>query len=163
MKPNNERVAIFVDAASMWIDARRYGEAHEMQGSRINYNHLRKLLIGNRRCAMSMVYLRQVNDLAKFETALLHMGYTTRSLPGDAHTAIKEDMERTADSYDVACLVSREGDYTDLLSRLVAMGKRIEVHNFDQNDASILIPKEPGVNIVNLKDDVLMTHNRSWQ
>ena len=133
-----ERIALFIDGANVYAAAKRLGW---------NFDH-RKILEhfaqgGALHNAFSYTAVpAQVDDKQKrFIDALTYMGYTVRTRPlreatdehGDTYRRASLDIELVtdlltgADRYDVAVLLTGDGDFERPVEALRARGKRVVV------------------------------------
>lgn len=127
------KVALFVDAVSLWHWARRYGDILGHDRARVEYSKLKRLLAGSRDVVFARVYVWERDGAEKFARALAHIGYDVQSL--DSHKPawpqINQDLLDTATWWDTAVVATGEGSYQSAFKQLRDMGKRVEVHAFD--------------------------------
>ncbi|HKE00980.1 MAG TPA: NYN domain-containing protein [Planctomycetota bacterium] len=138
------RISVFVDAANLFYVQHRLGW-------HVNPQRLLDHIVGSDQLADAFWYTGvRVNpadpDQEKFLRWLSHVGYTVRrkSVKSFLHpdrgatvekanldVEIVADMLTTFDGFDVAALVSGDGDFEHVVELLRARGKRVRVYSID--------------------------------
>ena len=140
-----QRVGVFIDVQNMYYSARK------LHKSKVNFNAILKEAVKERRLIRALAYVikAEIGDEKKFFTALEKIGFEIRSKDlqtfhtgdkkGDWDVGIAMDVIKLASKLDIVVLVSGDGDFTDLLHYLNALGCRTEVIAFKKTASSKLI------------------------
>lgn len=130
------RVAIFIDGANLYHSASQLG--HE-----IDYAELLTLL--NQKATSSQAFFYTGIDSSnqqqqRFLFRLKHLGYqiitkevikrADGSWKANLDVELALDMMALVDSYDIAILVSGDGDFAEVIERVQNLGKRVEVVSY---------------------------------
>lgn len=104
-----------------------------MDRARLDYSRLRHLVANDRDVVFANAYIWQHDKSDSFSRALSHLSYNVRSVPyrDPAHELIAADLVDSSDNWDVAVLVTGEGEYGRFFRELRASGKWIEIHSVD--------------------------------
>lgn len=134
-----DRVAVFFDMSNLYFTARDLGV-------RIDYTKLLEFLVAGRRlyCAYAYVALSGDDSTAvPFLTWLRRNGFRVvtkalkrlpdGSLKGDLDLELAVDLIMQAPHFDVAVLVSGDGDFTYLVESAQRLGLRVEVASTPRN------------------------------
>lgn len=134
-----DRVAVFFDMSNLYFTARDLGV-------RIDYTKLLEFLVAGRRlyCAYAYVALSGDDSTAvPFLTWLRRNGFRVvtkslkrlpdGSLKGDLDLELAVDLLTQAPHFDVAVLVSGDGDFTYLVESAQRLGLRVEVASTPRN------------------------------
>jgi uncharacterized LabA/DUF88 family protein len=140
-----DRVALFFDMSNLYFAARDLGV-------RIDYSKLLDFLVDGRRlyCAYAYVVLSTEDSSAvPFLTWLRRNGFrviakalrrqSDGTLRGNLNLELAVDMLTQAPYYDVAVLVSGDGDFTYLVESVQRLGKRVEVASTPRNTSVELL------------------------
>ncbi|HET9480343.1 MAG TPA: NYN domain-containing protein, partial [Candidatus Polarisedimenticolia bacterium] len=142
--PGPDRVGLFVDVQNMYYAARQLN-------ARLDYGALMGAVTRDRRLVRAFAYVVQNRDIDQsgFLAMLQQKHFEVKrkglkirqdgSSKGDWDMEIALDMLRMAGSLDVAVLVSGDGDFTSLLTRIKSLGPRVEVYSFPGSTARELI------------------------
>ncbi|HWQ37107.1 MAG TPA: NYN domain-containing protein, partial [Burkholderiales bacterium] len=136
---SGERVALFVDGANM-------DHACREAGYFVDYRKAREFLVGDAVCYAAYYYLADFTATdplqQRFLDFLSHSGYIVRRKPvkvirdeetgeriikANVDTEIVLDMLNTVGNYDVAFLLSGDGDFERAVELLRSRGKRVYV------------------------------------
>ncbi|MBI3820233.1 MAG: NYN domain-containing protein [Planctomycetes bacterium] len=139
------RISVFVDAANLFYVQHRLGW-------HVNPQRLLDHIVGYDQLADAFWYTGVrvgapgENDQEKFLKWLTHVGYTVRRKSVKSFVNVERgatvekanldveivmDMLTTADTYDVAALVSGDGDFERIVEYLRSRGKRVRVYSID--------------------------------
>src|SRR3990172_5944304 len=133
---SSPKIGIFVDGANVDISSKR-------SKFRTNYVLLKIFLASSRTTVLANYYNSAPKDLAErsFYTKVGSAGsdliYGPKKRPGrgqkqiDVQIAVDMLSEAYDDTFDVAVLVSGDGDLTPAVKKLITMGKQVEVASFD--------------------------------
>lgn len=127
------KAALFIDAPSLWFQARRYGEMTGRGQMKVDYSTLKRHLSNGHDVISCCVYVAARPGIDPFVRALQHLGYTVIMVDtGDMalDLQVARDADDSADAWDVAVIATGEGRYSDLFRRLRANGKQVEIHAF---------------------------------
>ena len=135
MRDPNERVAVFVEGANMFY-------AQRSLGWHLDFVWYWRTALGNANCTMRFIIREckcpRIPQQRDFLTALRHLGFTIReksmkeildpesqALTRHASLEIEivVDLFNTADRYDVAVLLSGDGDFERAVELLRSKGK----------------------------------------
>lgn len=137
--PNKEqRVCVFIDIQNL------YHSAKNLYGARVNFGELLKKLVNNRKLVRALAYVVRSDPNTgeeAFFDALEKSGieviskdiqvFSSGAKKADWDVGIAVDAIRMADNYDVAILVSGDGDFVPLAKHLQwGLGKGVEVGAF---------------------------------
>lgn len=150
MRHREQRIGIFIDVQNL------YHSAKNLYQSRINYQELMKVLVGERKLIRALGYVvksesqnEELTAEASFFDALEKAGIDLRMkdlqvYPGgmkkaDWDVGMAIDAIRMADSLDVVILVTGDGDFVPLVEYLKwGKGKLVEVAGFGRTTSSKL-------------------------
>jgi len=130
------KIGIFIDGANVDISSTR-------SKIRINYVLLKIFLTGGRTAVLANYYNSAPKDLAEssFYTRVGSAGfdlvYGPKKREGrpqkqiDVQIAVDMVSEAYDNTFDVAVLVSGDGDLKPAVEKLISMGKQVEVASFD--------------------------------
>jgi uncharacterized LabA/DUF88 family protein len=130
------RLAIYVDGANLDI-------ASEAAGIHIDYVRLRAFLGGNRQIVLANYYNSKSTDpgerafYKRVETAgfMLTLGPTKRPNQPQKETDVQIAVDMISgtycNSFDIALLVSGDGDLAPAVRKMLSMNKLVEVASFD--------------------------------
>jgi len=133
------KIAIFVDGANVDISSRN--------SFAINYVLLKIFLAHGRNVAVANYYNSAPNDLAEssFYARVNSAGFDLvcgpRKISGrgqkqiDVHIAVDMVSEAYEGTFDIAVLVSGDGDLKPAVERVKELGKEVEVASFDNPNA----------------------------
>lgn len=154
------RAALFIDVASLWLNARQFGDSVGRQKARVDYARLLDHLSGKHEVISRQAYLipRPNTAMEAFMRALQHIGYTVIMIEPPAESvapSIVKDLEDGSDAWDVAIIAAAEGQYADVFRRLRASGKQIFIHSFAINCPIMYLAKEVDM-YVPMREDMLL-------
>ena len=144
VRPELERIGIFVDVQNMFYAARQHS-------GRLDFEKLMQAAVGDRRLIKAVAYVIQTPEVDQtgFVAMLQQRSYQVRrkdlrlrsdgSAKGDWDMGMAIDMIGIADKLDVIVLVSGDGDFVSLVNLLKEMGPRVEVFSFPHNTARDLM------------------------
>jgi len=160
-REGGKRVALFVDNANLY-----HGLVHHRL--KIDYSRLLKVIKGGRRLAGARLYTgveETIDRSARFFLKLVHsFGFDVITRPlvkqdrgrveKEIDVLIAVDMVRLAfeDGYDVAALLSGDGDFTPAVESVLRAGKLVEVWSFDHS-LSRKLRETVGEAFVHILDD----------
>ena len=145
--PNKEqRVCVFIDIQNL------YHSAKNLYGARVNFSELLERLIQDRKLVRAMAYVVRSDPNTgeeAFFDALEKSGieviskdiqvFASGAKKADWDVGIAVDAIRMANTYDVAVIVSGDGDFVPLLKHLQwGLGKGVEVGAFGKTTNSQL-------------------------
>ncbi|MBN1645836.1 NYN domain-containing protein [Candidatus Woesearchaeota archaeon] len=140
----NQRVGIFVDVQNMYYSAK------QLYGKKVNYNLLLKNAVANRQLIRAFAYAikADMKDEKTFHDALYRIGFEVKlkdlqifyggAKKGDWDVGLAMDMIRLAPKLDTIILVSGDGDFTELVKYVRALGCRVEVMAFEKTCSNML-------------------------
>lgn len=140
-----QRIAIFVDVQNVFYSARNIFH------SKIDFNALRNMIVGERQLIRALAYLVIHEDIDQtgFIDVLKRQGYEIRikdlkvrpdgTAKGDWDMGIAIDSISLSDKVDTVVLVTGDGDFVPLVEMLKARGCRVEVVAFEGSTAQELI------------------------
>ena len=143
------RVGIFVDVQNMYYAARQLN-------ARLDFGALMATAIRERRMVRAVAYVVQNRDIDQsgFLAMLQQKNYEIRrkalkirhdgSSKGDWDMEMALDILDTAPGLDVVVLVTGDGDFVPLISRIKSTGPRVEVYSFPDSTARELIETADG-------------------
>jgi uncharacterized LabA/DUF88 family protein len=132
----SHKIGIFVDGANVDISSRR-------SNIRINYVLLKIFLARDRSVALANYYNSTPKDLAEASfysragSAGFDLVYAPKKREGrpqkqiDVQIGVDMVSEAYDNTFDIAVLVSGDGDLKPAVEKLVSMGKQVEVASFD--------------------------------
>lgn len=144
-KHPNQRVAVFVDVQNMYYSAK------QLYKQKINFTALLKTAVDKRKLVRAFAYVikADVKTESNFFEALEKIGYEVKAKDlqvffggakkGDWDVGIAMDIIRMAPKVDAIVLVSGDGDFTDLIKYVKALGCRAEVIAFKETTSSKLV------------------------
>ncbi len=144
-KHKAQRVAVFVDVQNMYYSAR------DLYKSKVDFSTLLKTAVAGRRLVRAIAYVikADVKDEQNFHDALEKIGFEVKAKDlqvfyggakkGDWDVGIATDMLRLAPKIDTAVLVSGDGDFTEVVKYVKAIGCRVEVMSFKKTASSKLV------------------------
>ncbi|PIR98413.1 MAG: hypothetical protein COT88_01785 [Candidatus Colwellbacteria bacterium CG10_big_fil_rev_8_21_14_0_10_41_28] len=145
--PNKEqRVGVFIDIQNL------YHSAKNLYDSRVNYSELLKKLTNGRKLVRALGYVVKSDPATgedAFFKALEESGieviskdiqiFSSGAKKADWDVGIAVDAIRTSGMFDVAILVSGDGDFAPLVKYLQwGLGKGVEVAAFGKTTSSLL-------------------------
>ena len=142
---NEQRVGVFVDVQNLYYSAKN------LYKKKVNFRTILNEGVGGRGLVRAIAYVikADVKDEKNFFDALEKIGFEVRAKDlqvfwggakkGDWDVGIAMDTMRIASKLDTVVLVSGDGDFTDLLHHLKALGCRTEVMAFGKTASSKLI------------------------
>lgn len=138
---SNDRVMVFVDFRNVTANS------FDSPTGRFDYSLMINRLVDGRRLVRAFVFDGECEDSdgcdrgRRIRDCLEYRGFTIRTRPYDSHgerqKGVDVDMacnvmfHAAADNFDVAILVTGDGDFVPLVEFLKTMGKRVEVASFD--------------------------------
>lgn len=144
-KHNNQRVAVLVDVQNMYYSAKN------LFGRKVSFGKILEFAVARRKLIRAIAYVikADVKEETNFFEALENLGYEVKAKDlqvffggakkGDWDVGIAMDALRIAPKVDAVVLVSGDGDFTDLLKHLKALGCRAEVMSFKKTASNKLI------------------------
>jgi len=143
---SNEKIAIFVDVQNIYYTTK------QAFGLQFNYRKLWQRISaeGQIVCANAYAIDRGDNQQQKFQSALKHIGFNVKLKPfiqrsdgsakGDWDVGITIDMLETAESVDKVILLSGDGDFDLLLTKIYQKhGVQTQVYGVQNLTANSLI------------------------
>jgi uncharacterized LabA/DUF88 family protein len=139
----NARVGVFVDVQNVYYGAR------QLKG-KLDFDALLQTAAGNRRLILAQAYVVESKEIdqsgfiARLEQRAIQVRRKTLQVRADGSMKGDWDMEMALDildaapALDVVVLVSGDGDFTSLVTRVKALGPRVEVMGFPRNTANSL-------------------------
>ena len=140
-----QRIGVFVDVQNLYYSAKN------LYKRKVNFRIILNEAVDGRRLVRAIAYVikADVRDEKNFFDALEKIGFEVRAKDlqvfwggakkGDWDVGIAMDTMRIASKLDTVVLVSGDGDFTDLLHHLKALGCRTEVMAFGKTASSKLI------------------------
>ncbi len=140
-----QRIGVFVDVQNLYYSAKN------LYKRKVNFRIILNEAVDGRRLLRAIAYVikADVKDEKNFFVALENIGFEVRAKDlqvfwggakkGDWDVGIAMDTMRIASKLDTVVLVSGDGDFTDLLHHLKALGCRTEVMAFGKTASSKLI------------------------
>lgn len=138
---NNDRVMVFVDFRNVTANS------FDSPSGRFDYSLMIDRLLEGRRLVRAYVFDGECEDSdgcdrgRRIRDCLEYKGFTVRTRPYDSHgerqKGVDVDMacnvmyHAAAGNFDVAVLVTGDGDFVPLVEFLKIMGKRVEVASFE--------------------------------
>ena len=152
----DQRVGIFIDIQNL------YHSAKNLYGGRVNYGELMKQLVAGRRLVRALAYVVKSDPETgedSFFEALEKTGielrikdiqvFSSGAKKADWDVGLAVDTIRMSDTFDVAVLVSGDGDFVPLVNYLQwGLGKGVEVAAFGKTSSARL--KEAADNFIDL-------------
>lgn len=144
-KHKNQRVAVFVDVQNMYYSAK------QLHKKKVNFSLLLKTAVAQRKIIRAVAYVikADVKTESNFFDALQKIGYEVKAKDlqiffggakkGDWDVGIAMDIIRMAPKVDTVVLVSGDGDFTDLIKYVKALGCRAEVIAFKETTSNRLL------------------------
>jgi len=145
LKHPEQRVLVLFDIQNLYHSAKNL-----YNGSRVNFAEILKTAVAGRRLVRAFGYVvrTKTGEEKPFFEALTKLGIETRVRDlqefygglkkADWDVGIVIDAIRSANSYDVICLCSGDGDFIPLIEYLVNQGKRSEVIAFGHSASARL-------------------------
>ena len=146
----NERLIIFIDGSNVYKEADRFKKNYQ-----VNYEKLVEMLAVGRQLIRPYFYSSTLIESPKDDTNFFDMlqcrGFKTIIKPireiGEKRTEKGVDVALATDllslaynnAYDTAILVTGDGDLCDVVRRVQALGKRVEVAFFKRSLAWSLL------------------------
>ncbi len=143
-KGEPERVGVFIDVQNMYYAAR------QLKG-KLDFDALLQAAVRDRRLIRASAYVVETKEIDQsgFIAMLQQRAIEVRrktlkvrsdgSMKGDWDMEMALDILDAAPKLDVVVLVSGDGDFTSLVSRVKAMGPRVEVIGFPRSTAKSLL------------------------
>jgi len=143
-KGDPERVGVFVDVQNMYYAAR------QLKG-KLDFDALLQAAVRDRRLIRATAYVVETKEIdqsgfiALLEQRAIEVRRKTLKIRADGSMKGDWDMEMALDildaapRLDVVVLVTGDGDFTSLVSRVKGMGPRVEVIGFPRSTAKSLI------------------------
>lgn len=140
-----QRIGVFVDVQNLYYSAKN------LYKRKVNFNAILNEGVDGRRLVRAIAYVikADIRDEKNFFDALEKIGFEVRAKDlqvfwggakkGDWDVGIAMDTMRIASKLDTVVLVSGDGDFTDLLHHLKALGCRTEVMAFGKTASSKLV------------------------
>lgn len=144
-KQKNQRVAVFVDVQNMYYSSKNVFKR------KVNFGSVLKKAVSGRMLirAFAYVIMADIKEETNFFGALESFGYEVKSKDlqvffggakkGDWDVGIAMDIIRMAPKVDTIVLVSGDGDFTDLIKYVKALGCRAEVMSIKETASKKLI------------------------
>ncbi|MFC1648382.1 NYN domain-containing protein [Nanoarchaeota archaeon] len=144
-KHKNQRVAVLVDVQNMYYSAKN------LYKTKVNFNTVLKEAVNGRQLirAIAFAIKTEIKDEKNFHEALEKIGFEVKTKDlqvfyggakkGDWDVGIATDMMRLAPKVDTIILVSGDGDFTEMLKYVKAIGCRGEVMSFKKTASTQLI------------------------
>jgi uncharacterized LabA/DUF88 family protein len=141
----NQRVGVLVDVQNMYYSARHLFK------SKVNFAKILDTAVNQRQLIRAFAYVikADVKEEKNFFSALEKIGYEIKmkdiqvfidgSKKGDWDVGIAMDAMRLASKLDVICLVSGDGDFSELVEYLKSHGCKVEVLAFKKTASQKLI------------------------
>jgi uncharacterized LabA/DUF88 family protein len=142
---SEQRVGVFVDVQNLYYSAK------SLYKTKVNFKAILQEAVKERRLVRAIAYVikADVKDEENFFEALHNIGFEVRAKDlqvfvdgakkGDWDVGIAMDTMRMASKLDTVVLVSGDGDFSDLLHHLKALGCRAEVMAFGKTTSQKLI------------------------
>lgn len=140
-----QRVGVFIDVQNMYYSAKN------LYNQKVNFRTILNEAVSNRKLIRAIAYVikADVKEEKNFFDALEKIGFEVRAKDlqtfyggakkGDWDVGIAMDAMRMASKLDSVVIVSGDGDFTDLLHHLKALGCRAEVMAFRKTASSKII------------------------
>jgi len=144
IKHIGQRVAVLIDVQNL------YHSAKNLYQARVNFREILKLAVSQRSLIRAFGYVvrTKTGEEKPFFDALIKLGIETRVRDlqefygglkkADWDVGITVDAIRIAQSVDIICLASGDGDFFQLVEYLKNQGKRVEVIAFGRSASSKL-------------------------
>lgn len=145
LRYQEQRVGIFVDVQNM------YHTAKNLYNANVNFANILKEAVGERKLIRALAYVIRSQTIEEegFFEALQNQGFELKikdlqiffggAKKGDWDVGIAMDIMRLSSKLDVVVLVSGDGDFTELLKHVKALGCRAEVMAFSSSASSHLL------------------------
>jgi uncharacterized protein (TIGR00288 family) len=147
MKNKEQRVAVLVDVANM------YHSAKNLYRSRVNYQEVLKVAVGERKLVRACAYVIQSysSEEKGFFEVLAKQGFIIRvkdlqifpggMKKGDWDVGLTIDAVKLCARVDVIVLVTGDGDYEPLVEYLQNQGVQVEVVAFAKSASQRLVER----------------------
>lgn len=144
-KHKEQRVGVFVDVQNM------YHTAKHLYRANVDFSKILEVAAGGRKLIRALAYVVRSQTIEEevFFEALYNQGFELKikdlqvfyggAKKGDWDVGIAMDIMRLASKLDVIVLVSGDGDFTELLKHVKALGCRTEIMAFGKSASSSLI------------------------
>ncbi|MEM4260611.1 MAG: NYN domain-containing protein [Candidatus Woesearchaeota archaeon] len=141
----NQRIVVLVDVQNMYYSAKN------IFGRKVNFGKILEFAVARRKLIRAIAYVikADVKEETNFFEALENLGYEVKAKDlqvfyggakkGDWDVGIAMDALRIAPKVDTVVLVSGDGDFTDLVKHLKALGCRAEIMSFKKTASNKLI------------------------
>lgn len=144
-KQKHQRVAVFVDVQNMYYSSKN------VYKRKVNFGSVLKKAVAGRKLIRAVAYVikADIKEETNFFDALQSMGYEIKAKDlqvffggakkGDWDVGIAMDIIRMAPKVDTVVLVSGDGDFTDLVKYVKALGCRAEVMAIKETTSKKLV------------------------
>lgn len=159
----HQRVGVFVDVQNMYYSAKA------LYSRKVDFGKVLEVAVGNRVLIRAIAYVIKAESEQEqpFFESLKKRGLELRmkdlqtfyggNKKGDWDVGIAMDIMRLAAKLDVIVLVSGDGDFTELLKHVKALGCRAEVLAFGPSSSSMLRGEaDTFIDLADIKDAILI-------
>ena len=144
-KQKNQRVAVFVDVQNMYYSSKNVFKR------KVHFGNVLKKAVAGRKLIRAFAYVikADIKEETNFFGALESFGFEVKAKDlqvffggakkGDWDVGIAMDIIRMAPKVDTVVLVSGDGDFTDLIKYVKALGCRAEVMSIKETASKKLV------------------------